>query len=149
MTETNYASVLLIDRDGKRILLIRKNRPPWQAGKLNMVGGHMEDMESPLDTAMREVFEETGIRLTPGLCMYCKYRFTSPTAKGVVYFFKAVCDIDSFENKTDELCEIISLDALPDDTVVHLRWLIPLGLNLTSGSLAEVYEQFDNPNEVQ
>ena len=30
------------------ILMIRKNRPDWQAGKLNLPGGHIEEDEAPL-----------------------------------------------------------------------------------------------------
>lgn len=40
-----YASCLLVD--GDNILLIRKNRPAWQYGKINIISGKVEDGESP------------------------------------------------------------------------------------------------------
>ena len=39
------------------VLLIRKNRPEWQKGKLNGIGGHIKVGETPLE-AMRREFEE-------------------------------------------------------------------------------------------
>lgn len=42
------------------VLLIEKNRPPWQAGKLNGIGGKIEEGESPAAAMAREFREETG-----------------------------------------------------------------------------------------
>jgi 8-oxo-dGTP diphosphatase len=52
-----------IDERTKQVLLIRKNRPEWQAGKLNGIGGHLEacDRNSSRDAMVREFKEETGI----------------------------------------------------------------------------------------
>lgn len=41
------------------VLLMRKNRPDWQAGKLNGVGGHVNDGETSRDAMVREFKEET------------------------------------------------------------------------------------------
>ena len=43
------------------VLMIRKKRPDWQAGKLNLPGGHIEEGETPAEAAARELFEETGL----------------------------------------------------------------------------------------
>jgi 8-oxo-dGTP pyrophosphatase MutT (NUDIX family) len=46
----------------RSVLLIRKNRPAWQANLLNGVGGKVEPADWSLDEAMRREFkEETGI----------------------------------------------------------------------------------------
>lgn len=47
------------DFDG--VYLIRKNRPEWQAGMLNGIGGHVEKGETPINAMIRECFEETGV----------------------------------------------------------------------------------------
>ncbi len=56
------ATLLFVVRDG-RILLIRKKRG-LGAGKINGPGGRMEDGESPLECAVREVEEEVGVTPT-------------------------------------------------------------------------------------
>jgi 8-oxo-dGTP pyrophosphatase MutT (NUDIX family) len=49
------------------VVLIRKNRPEFQAGLLNGVGGKIETErgESPRRAMVREFFEETGVQTTP------------------------------------------------------------------------------------
>ncbi len=56
-------AVLVFDDDG-RILLVKRKYPPQQ-GKWSLPGGHMNLGESLLDTARRELFEETGLLGTP------------------------------------------------------------------------------------
>lgn len=52
---------------GNRVLLIRKTKPAWQAGKLNGVGGKVEPFDADLEAAMiREFREETGITTQVG-----------------------------------------------------------------------------------
>ena len=45
---------------GKHVALILKNRPAWQAGKLNGIGGKVEKNEFPIDAMIREFREEAG-----------------------------------------------------------------------------------------
>ena len=47
------------------VLLIRKARPKWQAGKLNGVGGKIEPGELPLAAMVRECREESGLEIPP------------------------------------------------------------------------------------
>jgi 8-oxo-dGTP diphosphatase len=49
-------------RDGDRILLLRRSKPPNQ-GLYNAPGGKIESYEDPYDACLREVAEETGLRL--------------------------------------------------------------------------------------
>lgn len=44
------------------VVLIRKNKPDWQRGKLNGVGGHVEKGEKPIECMVREFHEETGVK---------------------------------------------------------------------------------------
>ena len=41
-------------------LLILKDRPEWQRGRLNLPGGKIEEGETPEEAATRELEEETG-----------------------------------------------------------------------------------------
>ena len=46
---------------GEKVLLVEKDRPAWQSGKLNLVGGKIEEGETPEQAALRELKEEAGL----------------------------------------------------------------------------------------
>ncbi len=60
-----YTLGFMFSKEGDKVLLIQKDRPKWQAGKLNGIGGkidHFLDSESDLRTTqVREFHEETTI----------------------------------------------------------------------------------------
>jgi 8-oxo-dGTP diphosphatase len=56
-----YVVGFAIDFEDDCVLLIKKNRPAWQAGKLNGIGGKIEGNERPEDAMCREFLEETGV----------------------------------------------------------------------------------------
>ena len=47
---------------GDEILMINRNKPPFM-GLWNAVGGHIEDGETPEQSAIREIKEESGIMI--------------------------------------------------------------------------------------
>lgn len=64
MSFTKYVLGLMFSPDGKEMVLIRKNRPSFLAGKLNAIGGHHEEGESAVEAIRREFEEESGIPTT-------------------------------------------------------------------------------------
>ena len=55
-----YTLAFIFDEHLKKVLLIRKTKPEEQAGKLNGIGGKLEDSDIDLvDCIKREVYEET------------------------------------------------------------------------------------------
>jgi 8-oxo-dGTP diphosphatase len=54
------ASSAIIERDGRYLLVLRSNPP--SADMYAFPGGRGENRETPAQTALRELFEETGIR---------------------------------------------------------------------------------------
>lgn len=46
-----------------KILMINRNKPPFM-GMWNALGGHVEENETPLEGALREIKEEGGLNLT-------------------------------------------------------------------------------------
>lgn len=56
-----YTVNFLFTANLKNVLLIRKNRTAFK-GKLNGVGGELNPGEQPLRCALREIFEETGLK---------------------------------------------------------------------------------------
>lgn len=58
----DYVSGYILSEDLKKVLLIRKDRPSEQVGKLNAIGGKIEETDlSPLFALIREMKEEAGL----------------------------------------------------------------------------------------
>jgi 8-oxo-dGTP pyrophosphatase MutT (NUDIX family) len=57
------ASVAIFNPQNKILLVRRSKTAEWMPLHYCLPGGHMEEKETPVDTAEREVFEETGIEL--------------------------------------------------------------------------------------
>jgi 8-oxo-dGTP diphosphatase len=55
-----YVVGFAFDPTDTMVALIRKNRPSWQAGRLNGIGGKVERFEMPLLAMGREFREEVG-----------------------------------------------------------------------------------------
>lgn len=130
---TEYVCGFAFNQDKTKVLLINKNRPDWQAGKLNGIGGHIEQGEAKLVAMQREFREETGIvtkfhQWIPiiGICNH--------TTSWKVYFFWTVTDITKAIKTTDEEPIAIAVNdlwILRDKLVSsNLLWLIPMALDI-------------------
>jgi len=58
--QKQYVVGFAFDNNRERVALILKQRPNWQRGRLNGVGGKVEPGEKFLDAMVREFQEETG-----------------------------------------------------------------------------------------
>jgi len=54
----SYVLGFVFSPDHTKVVLIAKNRPAWQKGRLNGVGGHVEPGETPAAAMAREFREE-------------------------------------------------------------------------------------------
>jgi len=106
---------LMFNDDLSKVCLIRKNRPDWQAGKLNGIGGKIEKGELAFEAMVREFYEETGV-LT-NISMW-KHFLTLRFPNAIVEFFTG---------KDSNVCEAIK--TLTDEEVVK----IAVGDNLLQG----------------
>lgn len=61
----NYCLGFIFNRDLSQVLLMEKKKPPNQKGKLNGVGGKIENTESVIEAMTRETEEETGLYIDP------------------------------------------------------------------------------------
>lgn len=61
----DFACVVLVDRRGRLLLQERDEHPAIDPEKWGLCGGHLEPGEEPLAGAVRELEEETGVRLAP------------------------------------------------------------------------------------
>jgi len=58
---TRYVVGFAFSPDYSWVLLLREAKPPWQAGRLNGVGGKIEAGETAQQAMAREFAEEVGI----------------------------------------------------------------------------------------
>jgi 8-oxo-dGTP pyrophosphatase MutT (NUDIX family) len=61
----SYVLGFAFTTDKSQVVLIRKNRPDWQRGFWNGIGGVVQESESELDAMVREFKEETGVTTLP------------------------------------------------------------------------------------
>lgn len=112
-----------------RVALIRKNRPAWQAGKLNGVGGKAEDGEKAVDSMVREFLEETGVSLTR-ICWNYVGQMCGPDWH-IDVFTTTHNSVASARTVTDEAIELVPMHrVLPqaDEMIGNLSVLIQLCL---------------------
>ena len=120
-----YVTGFLFSPDRQSVVLIHKNRPEFQAGKINGVGGKIEKDETPLMAMRREFFEETGVEIE-------NWRefavINGPDYE--VYFHCSISEkYISVESKTDEQVFSYELSKLQELNVIpNTRWLIPMAL---------------------
>jgi 8-oxo-dGTP pyrophosphatase MutT (NUDIX family) len=114
-----------------KVLLIRKNRPEWQAGLLNGIGGKVEPEETYREALVREIQEEAGItsRIKDWVEV-CDLKFSH----ALIHFF--ACDTggkapDLITSPTDEILEVFPVVELQNrnDIIPNLRSLIPLAID--------------------
>lgn len=115
------------------VALIQKNRPDWQLGKLNGIGGHVEVGERDVDAMVREFREESG-----ALTDHNDWTWFA-TMDGdhweVQCYFTHNVDLHALRTMTDEPIQIVSVDSVASGVapiVDHVAWLIPLALDETA-----------------
>lgn len=134
----NYTVGFAFSKDRSKIVLIRKNRPAWQAGKLNGAGGKIDPEDKDAAHAMaREFLEETGVETAASQWRYFARIMDKSHAKdenGVVHFFSIFDDkVLQAKTNTDEEVVIIdtNLDAIRKQGMANLGWLVGIALDET------------------
>lgn len=130
MMHNRYVCGFLFSENGTLVWLIRKNRPQWQAGRLNGIGGHIEVDETPEQAMTREFEEEAGSRIEDW------ERILILTGPGFeVSFFRSFVKgdwakfADSANTKTDEEVVFAPVHSIPSDALPNLKWIIPMMLD--------------------
>ena len=134
---TEYVLVFVFSLDREKVLLIRKNRPQWQAGLLNGLGGKVEKGEAPFSAAYREIEEEAG--LDPFRVSELLHFATLQGECYKVWCYRAKSDwLGVAESKTDEpghVCDVLSmLQADNSKLIPNLHYLLPLAQHLPAST---------------
>lgn len=123
MDTKRYVAGFLFRDNRKEVALILKNRPEFQAGKLNGIGGKIEEKEGS-DAAMeREFREETGATVKDWI-FFCEINWHG----GFVHFFTSEAPAE-ITTTTDEEVFWMEVDKLQNtSTVDNLKWLVPMAI---------------------
>lgn len=130
MSYTSYVNGFMIDPYRKEVLFIEKQRPAFQQGKWNGIGGKIEAGETPPDAMVREFFEEAGIETYPEAWQQVLSIYGTEFE---VQFFRSFVDaIPPTIQKTDERLGVWRLrDIYPGSepglpTLDNMLWILPL-----------------------
>ena len=121
----DYVLAFLFTADAREIVLVRKTRPAWQAGRVNALGGKVHDGEDIGDAARREVREEAGVDVArweeflvwrdPEYCLHAVRAFDDAARRA--------------RTAEDQEVFVAPVAALPQTVIDNLRWMIPLALD--------------------
>jgi 8-oxo-dGTP pyrophosphatase MutT (NUDIX family) len=117
-----------VEADPIQVMLIRKNRPTFQVGKANGIGGHIESGETPIQAMVREFKEEADLLILDW------EKDSILTGKDFeVHFFHAMAghaEFSAARSMTDEKIEIHSVDNVRRiNPVNNLPFLVNLALD--------------------
>lgn len=119
----NYVLGFCFSEDRSDVALILKNKPEWQKGFLNGIGGKIEKNEAPIDAMIREFLEETGVVISDwnkaGRLIsdsFCVHIYASVTDN--------VYNVKTMESEEVGLYALRDLNTLLN-VIPNLYWIIP------------------------
>ena len=117
------------------LLLVRKNRPAWQSGFLNGIGGKVEFAEEPRVAMHREWAEETGDTTQHPWVEFCRLDGNNFG----VHFFKCRTQVPHHYrlerqrvNDVGETLHVVPRGAVISGgrtVIANLRWLVPMAFH--------------------
>jgi len=135
MSHLHYVCGFLREKVTGEVIFVRKNKPAWQKGKLNGVGGKIESSETPLQAMAREFREEAGFEYH-GEWRRFAVQADKDNPEVVVHFFAGEMeefpgwpgDIPRRVNDIGEVIELHDPTQIPGrlDIISNLNWLLPL-----------------------
>ncbi len=135
MSIQKYVLGFALDYDLRKVILIRKEKPLWQKGKLNGVGGKIEEGESSLDAMIREFEEESGLYIK-GWNNFLTY---SGNNFLIDIFYVCLKDEDFYSVKTitEELIEIHPINSIQNfpygSFIPNILWMTKMAVSMELG----------------
>lgn len=122
-----YVAGFMFSPDLENVVLIEKEKPEWQKGRYNAIGGKIEKGETPLQAMVREFEEEAFIQTKQSdwknLCLIGDDKYE-------VYFFYCTFDRwrDYLTREDEEIFHVLIMDlhSISHKLIDNLNWLIPL-----------------------
>jgi 8-oxo-dGTP diphosphatase len=137
---TRYVAGLSFSSTTNIVALIRKNKPEWQKGKLNAIGGKIEEGETPEEAMIREFKEETSVTVNS----WREFLVLLGFGYEVHFFVTELPDttmLNLWPGAEDEIVDVYDYNNLPADVVTNLRWIIPMAIDpwLPEGTVTETH----------
>lgn len=125
---TKYSVGFAFSADRKFVALIEKQRPKWQAGKLNGIGGHVEEGEPFAVAQQREFWEETSIVIPANSWRaFASFIGTDWHVRCFVAFTDEIFNIRSMTDESVKVLPVDKVQYLP--VILNLGYLLPLALD--------------------
>lgn len=158
---TRYVAGFLFNKGATQVVVVEKQRPAWQAGRFNAVGGHIEDGESAMIAMIREFCEETGL-LIDTWQRFCVLRGSVVSnhteleadhcSRGSndweVHFFVARTSLEKMRmagTKTDEMIAVLPVrDISCHNAIPNLPWLMAMARDMGNDLHRRVSEYIIN-----
>lgn len=123
----SYCCGFIFSMDYEKLLLIKKNKPVWQNGKLNGIGGKQESGETTHDSMVRECKEECDLTINKWDFLASIRNYQADYI--VDFFISCYPDLDDVKQLTKEKLVVINPNKLPKNLIPNLNWLIPFALD--------------------
>lgn len=136
-----YTVGFIFNRDFSKVLLVHKETPEWQKGKVNGIGGKYEKGESAEECISRETYEEARLKIPPASWMYVGVLRQSRGDVGILTA-KYNGNLDDAVTNDHEAVEWFDIVKLPENVISNVRWLIPLCLDKLQNGFAEFSVQY-------
>lgn len=130
---------LVFSEDLENVVLLRKNRPDFLAGKLNGVGGHIEGGESHRSAMEREFKEETGVRIIPHWELLGEKVFKDCK----MYVWTNRWNLSAIKTMTDETVVICNVNELYTPKEVEIKSALLAENNFKAFAMRSLGEQVE------
>jgi 8-oxo-dGTP diphosphatase len=134
-----YTLGFIFNKNLDHVLLMHKNRPDWQAGKVNGLGGKFEEGEDGISCIKREVKEESNLDIEKDKWIYAGVLY-SQSFNMEVFCSMYEGDMEDAKTLEDEEIEWFPIEHLPSNTIDNIPWLIHITLDKLKNKKIETFE---------
>ncbi len=127
--QQEYVLGFMFSPDFKKVVLIEKTKPAFQAGKINGVGGKIEPGETPEQAMIREFSEEAGLLTT-----WTQFATLGGLGFKIYVSFCTSEYYNTVQTMTEEEIKIVDVADLGKYPVMgNLHWLVPMAISIAQG----------------
>lgn len=134
----HYTIGILLFADFSKVLLIKKNKPEWQAGNYNFPGGEVKSgVESSVACINRKFYAEAGIGIPNEDWNFIGQIVSTSNGKVTETSYKVDIFTTLYDyakhgetwSPTSEEIQWFKIDELPKNMISNLNWLIPFAID--------------------